>query len=242
MAVQAPVCIHQSAQPVHGTVHRVARAMASRMGIGHHVELRLVPQLRQHLVHRGGPTASSASRAPRRSRFALHTTAETRSSGVETPPQWRHGRRPTPGGAVRRPCGSGRKSSRARKRDRSGKRESAGSGTGPILLSQATFPVPLSPFAIWFPSRLRPSKLRPPSDLVDQAHDSGALTDACTRKGPQMANPRPTPKPENLHPPWPPGTSGNPAGYSRGRRISDAIERLIEECDQRQLGFPPSDN
>src|SRR5271166_5910096 len=55
MAVQAPVCIHQSAQPVHGTVHRVARAMASLMGIGHHVELRLVPQLRQHLVHRGGP-------------------------------------------------------------------------------------------------------------------------------------------------------------------------------------------
>ena len=28
---------------------------ASLMGIGHHVELRLVPQLRQHLVHRGGP-------------------------------------------------------------------------------------------------------------------------------------------------------------------------------------------
>ena len=46
MAVQTPVCIHQSAQPVHGTVHRVARAMASLMGIGHHVELRLVPQLR----------------------------------------------------------------------------------------------------------------------------------------------------------------------------------------------------
>ena len=44
-----------------------------------------------------------------------------------------------------------------------------------------------------------------------------------------MANPRPTPKPENLHPPWPPGTSGNPASYSRDRRISDAIERLIEE-------------
>src|SRR5208283_4611381 len=69
----------------------------------------------------------------------------------------------------------------------------------------------------------------PSPDLVDQAHDSGALTDACTRKGPQMANPRPTPKPENLRPPWPPGTSGNPAGYSRGRRIRDAIERLIEE-------------
>ena len=30
-------------------------------------------------------------------------------------------------------------------------------------------------------------------------------------------------------PPWPPGTRGNPAGYSRGRRISDAIERLTEE-------------
>ena len=44
-----------------------------------------------------------------------------------------------------------------------------------------------------------------------------------------MANPHPTPKLENLRPPWPPGTSGNPAGYSRGRRISDAIETQIEE-------------
>ena len=44
-----------------------------------------------------------------------------------------------------------------------------------------------------------------------------------------MANPHPTPKVENLCPPWPPGTSGNPAGYSRGRRISDAIERQIDE-------------
>jgi len=44
-----------------------------------------------------------------------------------------------------------------------------------------------------------------------------------------MANPRPTPKPENLRPPWPPGTSGNPAGYSRGRRVSDTVERLIDE-------------
>ena len=35
----------------------------------------------------------------------------------------------------------------------------------------------------------------------------------------QMANPRPTPKPEDLRPPWPPGTSGNPAGYSRGRPL-----------------------
>ena len=68
-----------------------------------------------------------------------------------------------------------------------------------------------------------------PQTLWTRGHDSDALTDACTRKGPQMANARPTPKPENLRPPWPPGTSGNPAGYSRGRRISDAIERLIED-------------
>ncbi len=64
--------------------------------------------------------------------------------------------------------------------------------------------------------------------LLREVHVSGALSGACTGKGPQMANPRPTPKPGNLGPPWPPGTSGNPAGYSRGRRISDAIERLIE--------------
>jgi hypothetical protein len=52
-----------------------------------------------------------------------------------------------------------------------------------------------------------------------------------------MANPRPTPKPENLRPPWPKGTSGNPAGYSRGRRISDAIERQIDEMElDREFG------
>ena len=78
-------------------------------------------------------------------------------------------------------------------------------------------------------------QVAPPSDLVDQAHDSGALTDACTRKGPQMANPRPTPKPENLRPPWPPGTRGNPAGYSRGRRISNAIEGA-ESGTERKAG------
>jgi len=44
-----------------------------------------------------------------------------------------------------------------------------------------------------------------------------------------MANPNPTPHLENLRPPWQPGTSGNPAGYSRGRRISDAIERRMDE-------------
>ena len=30
----APARIHQAAQPVHRAVHRIARAMASRMGIG----------------------------------------------------------------------------------------------------------------------------------------------------------------------------------------------------------------
>ncbi len=42
-----------------------------------------------------------------------------------------------------------------------------------------------------------------------------------------MANP--APKLENLRPPWPKGTSGNPAGYSRGRRISDVIKTQIDE-------------
>ena len=52
-----------------------------------------------------------------------------------------------------------------------------------------------------------------------------------------MANPHPTPRHENLRPPWQPGTSGNPAGYSRGRRISDTIEGLIDELGlQREFG------
>ena len=78
---------------------------------------------------------------------------------------------------------------------------------------------------------------RPPSDLVDQVHVPGALSGARTGKGSQMANPHPTPKLENIRPPWPPGTSGNPAGYSRGRRISDAIERQIDEmAPDREFG------
>jgi hypothetical protein len=44
-----------------------------------------------------------------------------------------------------------------------------------------------------------------------------------------MSNPNPTPHLENLRPPWQPGTSGNPAGYSHGRRISDAIEQRMDE-------------
>ncbi len=45
--------------------------------------------------------------------------------------------------------------------------------------------------------------------LLREVHVSGALSGACTRKGPQIANPRPTPKPGNLGPPWPHGTGGN---------------------------------
>ena len=44
-----------------------------------------------------------------------------------------------------------------------------------------------------------------------------------------MSNPNPTPRLENLRPPWQKGTSGNPGGYSRGRRISDAIQEMIDE-------------
>ncbi len=52
-----------------------------------------------------------------------------------------------------------------------------------------------------------------------------------------MANPHPTPRLENLRPPWQPGTSGNTAGYSRGRRISDTFEGLIDELGlQREFG------
>ena len=52
-----------------------------------------------------------------------------------------------------------------------------------------------------------------------------------------MANPHPTPRLENLRPPWQPGISGNPAGYSQGRRISDAFEGLIDELGlQREFG------
>src|SRR5271166_6649819 len=47
-----------------------------------------------------------------------------------------------------------------------------------------------------------------------------------------MANP--SPKLENLRPPWQPGTSGNPAGYSRGRRISDVIKTQIDELGLTQ--------
>ncbi len=73
--------------------------------------------------------------------------------------------------------------------------------------------------------------------LLRAVHVSGALSGARTGKGPQMANPRPTPKVGNLGSPWPPGTSGNPAGSPRGRRISDALERRIEAmAPDREFG------
>jgi hypothetical protein len=40
----------------------------------------------------------------------------------------------------------------------------------------------------------------------------------------------PNPPLENLRPkPWKPGQSGNPAGYSRGRRLADTLVALIDE-------------
>jgi hypothetical protein len=42
-----------------------------------------------------------------------------------------------------------------------------------------------------------------------------------------VANPNPTPPP--VHTRWKPGQPGNPNGYSRGRRTTDAILRLIAE-------------
>ena len=55
--------------------------------------------------------------------------------------------------------------------------------------------------------------------LVERGPRFRCVSGACTGKGPQIANPRPTPKPGNLGPPWPPGTGGDPAGYSRGRPL-----------------------
>ncbi len=54
-------------------------------------------------------------------------------------------------------------------------------------------------------------------------------------RGPRWPIPIPKLNPQNLRPPWQPGTSGNPAGYSRGRRISDAIENMIDEHGTRAL-------
>src|SRR5947209_14569816 len=55
MTVQASPRVHQSAQPVHRAVHRIARAMTSRVVISHGIGFRLLPQLRDHLTDGGGP-------------------------------------------------------------------------------------------------------------------------------------------------------------------------------------------
>lgn len=47
-----------------------------------------------------------------------------------------------------------------------------------------------------------------------------------------MANSRPKPHPANLHS-WKPGQSGNPAGYSRKRRIADAMVRFVDAKKNR---------
>lgn len=40
----------------------------------------------------------------------------------------------------------------------------------------------------------------------------------------------------NLKPPWQPGQSGNPAGYSRGRRaIDDLLDLITEKGQERAL-------
>ena len=42
--------------------------------------------------------------------------------------------------------------------------------------------------------------------------------------------------PQNLRPPWPKGTSGNPAGHSRDRRFTAALFRRIDhtpdDCEE----------
>src|SRR5271157_4494025 len=74
--------------------------------------------------------------------------------------------------------------------------------------------------------------------LLREVHVSGALSGACTGKGPQIANPRPTPKPGNLGPPWPPGTSGDPAGYSRGRPLGGSDYPILRAICSGH-GYPP---
>src|SRR5271157_6448009 len=50
---------------------------------------------------------------------------------------------------------------------------------------------------------------RPPSTLLTRSTFPVHYPVLAPERGPQMANPRPTPKPGNLGPPWPPCTSGN---------------------------------
>lgn len=47
-----------------------------------------------------------------------------------------------------------------------------------------------------------------------------------------MANPNPNPlgRLKNLRPQWKPGEPGNPKGYSKARRTTDALVKLIESA------------
>src|SRR5271166_2494557 len=76
-----------------------------------------------------------------------------------------------------------------------------------------------------------PASWRPPSDLVDQVHVSGALSGARTGKGPQMADPRPTPKPAN----WRPIRGWTKPVHEREMKADSMPERLLNGP-----GSPPS--
>ena len=53
------------------------------------------------------------------------------------------------------------------------------------------------------------------------------------------------PNPENLNPPWKPGETGNPAGYSNGRRtatkLRNALDIMLEQAvpDELLVEMPP---
>ena len=66
---------------------------------------------------------------------------------------------------------------------------------------------------------------------VDQVHVSGALSGACTGKGPQMADPRPTPKPAN----WRPIRGWTKPVHEREMKADSMPERLLNGP-----GSPPS--
>ena len=55
VTVEAATRVHQAAEAVHRTVHRVAGAATAGMGVSHRVFLDLVSQLGHHLTDGGGP-------------------------------------------------------------------------------------------------------------------------------------------------------------------------------------------
>jgi hypothetical protein len=69
------------------------------------------------------------------------------------------------------------------------------------------------------PREARPLETAPPSHTPAPAPAAPGLQAAATA----AANPVPG------NTPWPPGTSGNPDGYSRGRRYSDSMNAFVLE-------------